>query len=61
MQTSPLFAKPWIEPHLFWLSILLFAIAFWALRRAERRERQWAEEDEEEMRKHEAFKKAMDK
>ena len=57
LETNPAFGQAWIEPHLFWLSIgfLIFAIMF----------RRWAtkleREEYEEMKKHEEFKKAMDK
>ena len=61
IESNPLYGKAWIEPHLFWLGILSLVICFVALRFADKRERRWAEEDEEEMRKHENFKRAMDK
>ena len=56
MEMNPLYGHAWIEPHLFWLGITSLAIAYFALRRAERREREW-----EELRQREEFKKAMDK
>lgn len=61
IESNPIYGHAIIEPHLFWLAMASFAICILLIRRAERRERQWAEEDETEMKKHEAFKKAMDK
>lgn len=61
IESNPLYGQAWIEPHLFWLAIGFLAFAIWLRRWATKKERQWAEEDEIEMKKHEAFKRAMDK
>ena len=58
---NPLYGRAWVEPHLFWLAILCLVISFLAFRFAEKRERRWAEEDEEMRKRWENFKKAMDK
>ena len=56
IESNPVYGHAWVEPHLFWLAIFVFVIAILAVRRAEKREREW-----EELRQHQEFKKAMDK
>ena len=51
------YGQAWIEPHLFWLAIGFLAVAILFRRWVTKYER----EEQEEMKKHEAFKKAMDK
>ena len=55
---NPLYGRAWVEPHLFWFIVGALILNWTLYRLSERRERKW---EEEEMRRHQDFKRAMDK